>query len=98
VTKMPKVTMNTHKVVVQMDSQYGKPFGQNATMFSGYVGMLAKHHLSILVNSWDDIEEADKNLLWQDILVIMYFILMCNYVFYVNVCLYKLVRLHKLMC
>nr|KYP73806.1 hypothetical protein KK1_006462 [Cajanus cajan] len=52
---------------VEVDPRSGKALSPNATKFRSYLGVLARRHVSIIIPSWDDVEEADKNLMWQDI-------------------------------
>ena len=37
--------------------------------YRSYIGMLAKTKIPIVIVSWDDVAEVDKDLLWQDVLV-----------------------------
>nr|KYP37023.1 hypothetical protein KK1_041806 [Cajanus cajan] len=52
---------------VEVDPCSGKASGPNAAKFRSYLRVIARHHVSIIIPSWDDVEEADKNLTWQDI-------------------------------
>nr|KYP34593.1 hypothetical protein KK1_044441 [Cajanus cajan] len=52
---------------VEVDPRSGKASGPNAAMFKSNLGVLARRHVSIIILSWDDVQEADKNLMWQDI-------------------------------
>jgi len=44
-------------------------FGPNAKTFNNYLGVISRERLSILINSWDDVSEVDRNMLWQDVRV-----------------------------
>nr|KYP31016.1 hypothetical protein KK1_049246 [Cajanus cajan] len=55
------------RIPVEVDPRSGKASGPNAAKFKSYLGVLARRHVSIIIPSWDDIQEADKNLMWQDI-------------------------------
>nr|KYP30992.1 hypothetical protein KK1_049332 [Cajanus cajan] len=50
---------------------YNLPHWQcmKAAKFKRYLGFLARRHVSIIIPSWDDVQEANKNLMWQDIQV-----------------------------
>nr|KYP55860.1 hypothetical protein KK1_002085 [Cajanus cajan] len=52
---------------IKVDPRSSKASGPNAAKFRSYLGVLARRHVSIIIPSWDDVEEADKNLIWQDI-------------------------------
>nr|KYP38566.1 hypothetical protein KK1_040175 [Cajanus cajan] len=52
---------------VEVNPRSSKVSGPNAANFRSYLGVLARRHVSIIIPSWDDVEEADKNLMWQDI-------------------------------
>ncbi|BAT93237.1 hypothetical protein VIGAN_07217100 [Vigna angularis var. angularis] len=71
-TRLPDVTSQLvamERISVEIDPQSGLPLGPHVEKFRSYLGMLAKTHVSIVIASWDDVSEMDKNLLWQDILV-----------------------------
>nr|KYP41324.1 hypothetical protein KK1_037316 [Cajanus cajan] len=55
------------RIPIEMDPRSGKASGPNAAKFKSYLGVLARWHVSIIIPSWDDVQEADKNLMWQDI-------------------------------
>ena len=38
-------------------------FGPNAKTFNNYLGVISRERLSILINSWDDVSEVDRNML-----------------------------------
>ena len=54
---------------VDVDPRSGRASGPNATKFKSYLGVLVRQHISICIPTWDHVEEADKNLMWQDIQV-----------------------------
>ncbi|KAL2347406.1 hypothetical protein Fmac_001406 [Flemingia macrophylla] len=54
---------------VDVDPRSGRASGPNAAKFKSYLGVLVRQHISISIPSWDHVEEADKNLMWQDIQV-----------------------------
>ncbi|KOM52332.1 hypothetical protein LR48_Vigan09g099100 [Vigna angularis] len=43
--------------------------GPNADIFRSYLGVLARDRISILTPSFDHVSEADRNLIWQDLLI-----------------------------
>ena len=54
---------------VDVDPRSGRASGPNAAKFKSYLGVLVRHHISIFIPTWDHDQEADKNLIWQDIQV-----------------------------
>ncbi|KOM54741.1 hypothetical protein LR48_Vigan10g063300 [Vigna angularis] len=71
VTRMPDITSNwvSEKLVtVEFDPRSFAPIREHATSFRSYLGVLAKAHVLIVANCWDDVLKVDKNILWQDIL------------------------------
>jgi len=34
-----------------------------------YLGVISRERLSILINSWDEVSEVDRNMIWEDVLV-----------------------------
>jgi len=54
---------------VDIDVNIGVAFGPNANSFNNYLGVISRERLSILINSWDDVSEIDRNMLWEDVLV-----------------------------
>ena len=61
---------NGQKTFVDIDVRTSIASGRNGKIFQSYLGVLVREHIFILVPSWEDVEEIQKNLLWQDILVI----------------------------
>jgi len=57
--------------------------GPNSQNFSSYLGVVAHKRISILIDSWDNFIEHERNMIWQDILV-------CNCFYFVQskVCFY----------
>jgi len=44
-----------------MDPHLGKPLGPK---FSSYRGLIARKHVFIVIPSWVEVEETEKNLIW----------------------------------
>ena len=44
-------------------------FGLKADEFLSYLGVVSRERLSILINSWDEVSEVDRNMIWDDVLV-----------------------------
>lgn len=57
----------------------------NVESFSSYLGVVAQEKILILVPSWEHVTKNEKDMIWQNIIVSIYFLL----TFY---CLYLLVR------
>ena len=57
------------KTRVDIDVNTGVTFGLNAYEFMSYLGVVSRERLSILINSWDDVSEVDRNMIWEDVLV-----------------------------
>ena len=54
------------KTRVDIDVNTGVTFDPNVDEFNSYLGVLSCERLSILINSWDDASEVDRNMLWED--------------------------------
>jgi len=57
------------KPVVDIDVNTGVAFGPHANEFYSYLGVVSRERLSILINTWDEVSEVDRNMLWEDVLV-----------------------------
>jgi len=57
------------KTRVDIDIHTGVAFGPNANEFMSYLGVVSCERLSILINSWDEVSEVDRNMIWEDVLV-----------------------------
>lgn len=57
------------KTPLDIDVATGVATGPNATNFQSYLGFLVREHVSILTPSWDKVTPAQKDMLWQDVLV-----------------------------
>ena len=57
------------KTHVDINIDTGKPSGRFGDVFESYLGMLARERISILTPSFDHVTEADREMIWQDILV-----------------------------
>ncbi|KOM49777.1 hypothetical protein LR48_Vigan08g060400 [Vigna angularis] len=71
VTRLPDVTsrrVTEEKLTVEIDPRSGAPTRVHAEKIRSYLDVLAKTHVSFVVNCWDDVPKVEKNLLWQDIL------------------------------
>ena len=57
------------KTPLEIDVHTGVPSGPFAQSFQSYLGTLAREKVSILTPRWEDVTEAEKNLIWQDVQV-----------------------------
>jgi len=57
------------KTHVDINIDTGEPSGRSRDVFKSYLGMLARERISILMPSFDHVTEADREMIWQDILV-----------------------------
>ena len=57
------------KTPLDIDVQTGVASGPFAQSFQSYLGTLAREKVSILTPRWEDVTEAEKNLIWQDVQV-----------------------------
>jgi len=57
------------KAAVQVDPKDGRPSGPNRFLFSSYLGVWARTKVSILLPTWDDVTEVEKNMIWQDLTI-----------------------------
>ena len=72
ITRLTSLTAGrvaSERLPVEFDTRSGKASGPNAARFSSYLGLLGRQHISINIPSWEEVEEAEKNLMWQDIQV-----------------------------
>lgn len=63
------------RIPVNIDVNTGIASGPNAESFSSYLGVVAREKISILVPSWEHVTENEKNMIWQDIMVSIQFLL-----------------------
>jgi len=52
------------KTRVDIDVNTGMTFGPHANEFMSYLGVVSRERLSILINSWD---EVDRKMIWEDV-------------------------------
>jgi len=57
------------KTHVDINVDTGEPSGHFGDVFKNYLGMLARERISILMPSFDHVTQADREMIWQDILV-----------------------------
>ena len=72
-TRLKDLTLrraNGHRTHVDIDARTGIATGPNAKIFRSYLGLLVREHVSILLPSWDHVTQVQRNMLWQDLLVI----------------------------
>ncbi|KAL3638249.1 hypothetical protein CASFOL_017620 [Castilleja foliolosa] len=71
-TRMAKMTLrNPNKVKVLFDNRRFMPIGPtkiNMDNWSSYLGLLGRKEPSILINSWKNVPDTTKELVWQGIL------------------------------
>ena len=75
ITRLTSLTAGravSQRMPVEFDTRTGKASGPNAPRFRSYLGVLARRHISITIPSWDDVQEVEKNLIWQDIQVFVH--------------------------
>jgi len=59
---------------VDVDPRSGKLFDPYAAAkFSIYLGLITRQNFSIVIPSWDEVEETKKNFTCQDIKVLQHF-------------------------
>ncbi|XP_029124820.1 uncharacterized protein LOC114915028 [Cajanus cajan] len=69
-TRMKNVTskrLHEERLHVDIDEITKRPMGDSATEFMSTMGVLARTKVSILLPSWDHVEEVVKNHIWADI-------------------------------
>jgi len=67
VTWLPNVTnqrIALERLPVEIDPRLGESSGPWVEKYCSYIRMLAKMKFSIVITSWDDVVEVEKNLLW----------------------------------
>jgi len=57
------------KTHVDINIDIGESSGRSGDVFKSYLGMLARERISILTPSFDHVTEADREMIWQDLLV-----------------------------
>jgi len=57
------------KTRVDIDVNTGVAFGPHADEFISYLEVVSRERLSILVNSWDEVSEVDRNMIKEDLLI-----------------------------
>jgi len=56
-------------------------FGPKVDEFMSYLGVVSRERLSILISSWDEVLEVDRNMIWEDILISFTLLLLPYYAF-----------------
>jgi len=64
---LKRVTGETTRVEIDVNTRVA--FGPNADEFNSYLRVVSRERLSILINSWDDVSEVDRNMLRKDVRV-----------------------------
>ncbi|XP_029127887.1 uncharacterized protein LOC114916084 [Cajanus cajan] len=70
-TRMKNVAakrLNGQRIHVDIDEITGHPTGDSAAQFMSTMGVHARTKVSILLPSWDEVEEVVKNHIWTDVL------------------------------
>ena len=62
-------TLDQPRPVVNVDAAIGRASGPNKEIFHSYLGVIAREKNSIVHNSWKDVPDSLKELVWNDILV-----------------------------
>jgi len=52
------------KTRVDIDVNIGVAFVPKAYDFMSYLGVVSRERLSILINSWGEVSEVDRNMIW----------------------------------
>jgi len=58
------------KTPVDVDVHTGRATGSNAEIFHTYLSIVAQEKISILTPSWDHVTKHERNIIWDDIMVI----------------------------
>ncbi|KAL5142309.1 Monocopper oxidase-like protein SKU5 [Glycine soja] len=61
-------TLDQPRPVVNVDAAIGRASGPNKEIFHSYLGVIAREKNSIVHNSWKDVPDSLKELVWNDIL------------------------------
>ena len=72
ITRLQSITKRRkkgEKTSLEIDVHTRVASGLNAPSFQSYLGFIARDKISIVILHWEDVPEARKNMLWQDILV-----------------------------
>ena len=80
-TRLPNLIRNRNagqKESIEIDESSGKPRGTNKqkAQFNSFVALLARSKVSILKNSWDEVEDSVKEQIWQSIQVCSYILVL----------------------
>ena len=59
----------SEKTCVEIDVNTRVAFGPKAYAFMSYLGVVSRERLSFLINSWDELSEVDRYMIWEDVLV-----------------------------
>ena len=76
------------KLPLVIDVATGRASGANAKLSSSYLGVLSRTKVSILIPTWDDVEESLKNMIWADIQVtdFIFVYILFSLFLYSNIC------------
>jgi len=62
---LKRVVGETTRVGIDVNARVA--FDPNAYEFNSYLRFVSHERLFILINSWDDVSEVDRNMLWKDV-------------------------------
>jgi len=71
-TRLRRLTLrmlDQPRSTVNIDAATGRGLGPHKEIFHNYLGVLAREKMPIVHNSWKDVPESLKELVWNDILV-----------------------------
>lgn len=90
-----KAIQNDGKVVLEWDPIYKIPRGDNRTLFSSYIGVIARERVNITYRRWTNVPKVTKDEVFDFIAVStkISFILVLN--FCTSACLYELLTRMK---
>jgi hypothetical protein len=76
-TRMIELSLTDVKKPIDFDPRTKLPLGENRKKFKSHVGSIAQNKVCILVDDWDHVDVKVKDLIWDDIMVIL--IMFANY-------------------
>ena len=76
-TKVKKANESGIRYPVRVDAVTGMVEGEKADDFLGYIALQGRSKVSILINSWHDIDDELKTDIWTDITVLILYPIIC---------------------
>lgn len=76
-TKVKKYHKNGVHNPITVDVATDRAYGEHVEGFMGYISLQGRSKVSILIDSWHDVDEELKNNIWTNVLVFLLNFMIC---------------------